>query len=290
MGAKQVIWLGGMPRSGTTWMSQIFAAHPSVRLKLCPLFSYAFKGAVDASSTATQWQDFFDAVYESEDDYMDQVFLRKDGLVPSFAQKDPAPDHLMIKSNRFHTLLEKILALCPQVRFIFIVRDPVASIASWVFNPREFPQQAVLEEQWRSGDCRKTGPGEFWGFDDWKAVTTLHLNLAAHHPQRVRLIEYNTLKQAPEQVTRELLDWLGLGLHAQTRAFIEASQGSHSENPRAVFKTPDQVDRLHSQLPRHIRQQIEDEVTGTALERFLHHRIGAPRAGQADAPIKRDAL
>ena len=43
----KIVWISGMPRSGTTWLSQIFAASPAVRMKACPLFSYEFKNILN---------------------------------------------------------------------------------------------------------------------------------------------------------------------------------------------------------------------------------------------------
>ena len=102
-------WLSGMPRSGTTWVSQFFAASPHVRVKFCPLFSYAFKNAMSAQDDARAWREFFRAVYVTADDFMDQLHLSSKGLVPLVREKDPAPANLLIKSNRYHNLTEPLL-------------------------------------------------------------------------------------------------------------------------------------------------------------------------------------
>jgi hypothetical protein len=96
---KQVTWISGMPRSGTTWLSQIFASSPDVRLKFCPLFSYEFKNKLDQNSNKADWLKLFKDVYNTESEYLDQDYLRKDGLVPSFINKKQAPEHLVIKST-----------------------------------------------------------------------------------------------------------------------------------------------------------------------------------------------
>jgi len=117
-----------MPRSGTTWLSQVFASAPSVRLKFCPLFSYEFKNVLNEQSTSEQWQQLFNDVYNTESEYLDQEYLRKKGLVPAFTERAESPDHLVIKSTRFHNLVPHILALHPSIKFVHIVRHPCASI------------------------------------------------------------------------------------------------------------------------------------------------------------------
>ena len=83
----EVCWISGMPRSGTTWLSQIFASSPEVRLKFCPLFSYEFKNLLDERSSAEQWSKLFSDVYTTSSEFLDQDHLRKSGLVPSFKIK-----------------------------------------------------------------------------------------------------------------------------------------------------------------------------------------------------------
>jgi hypothetical protein len=83
----QLGWISGMPRSGTTWLSQILASSPDVRLKFCPLFSYEFKNALDEKSTSEDWKQLFLNVYETKSEFLDQDYLRKKGFVPTFADK-----------------------------------------------------------------------------------------------------------------------------------------------------------------------------------------------------------
>ena len=116
--AIKIGWISGMPRSGTTWLSQILASSPDVRLKFCPLFSYEFKNALNENSSAEDWKNLFADVYRTKSDYLDQEYLRKEGLVPSFQDKRESPGHLIIKSTRFHNLIPHILKLDDQIQFL----------------------------------------------------------------------------------------------------------------------------------------------------------------------------
>ena len=45
-------------------------------------------------------------------------------------------------------------------------------------TPKEFPPNLCnAETDWLTGKCRKTSKEEFWGFEDWKKVTKLHLEM-----------------------------------------------------------------------------------------------------------------
>lgn len=257
-----------MPRSGTTWISQIFASSPDVRMKFCPLFSYEFKNALNEESTPNQWRDFFDAVYHTPSPYMDQEHLRKDGLVPNFGVPKEDPNHLMIKSNRFHHLIPHVLEKAPDLRVVYLVRHPAATLYSWLDNPTEFPAGANPLEQWRSGDCRKDGVGEFWGFNDWKKVTLQALKLADQYPNRFRLQRYEKLVLSPTKEVQELFDFFELDLGRETLDFISASRQRHDTSKRSVFKGAQLNFTWKTGLPDEILNEIRQDLAGSPLDAF----------------------
>lgn len=265
---ERIVWISGMPRSGTNWLAQIFASHPGVRLKLCPLFSYEFKNALDLDSTPGEWADFFARVYATRSEYLDQDYLRRDGLVPAFPERDENPATLAIKSTRFHHLSEAILAKHPGVTFVGIVRHPCATIHSWLTNPLEFPEGCDPLLEWREGTCRKTGTGEFWGFEDWKRVTAKFLDLAERYPQRFLLLRYETLVQDASSEVRRLFEKLDLGWPEQTRRFLLESQSRNDSRKRSVFKAPAVATRWQREMDPAMVRAILDEVRGTPLEQF----------------------
>jgi hypothetical protein len=266
---ESVVWLTGMPRSGTNWFGQIFASHPEVRYKLCPLYSYEFKNALNEKSTAAEWRDLLRRVYLTKSEYLDQEYVRREGLVPEFKDRSANPRALAIKSIRQHHLTEGLLEKCPEIKWIGIVRNPAAAVHSWLTNPLEFPAGADPLAEWRTGRCRKDGVGEFWGFDDWKKVAALFMDLARRYPDRFRYIRYELLVRSPEARILELFDWVGLDHAAQTIDFLRASQAKHMSHPRAVFKSPAVAERWRRELDPGIVATIEDELAGTPLERFL---------------------
>jgi hypothetical protein len=270
---KQVTWISGMPRSGTTWLSQIFASSPDVRLKFCPLFSYEFKNKLDQNSNKADWLKLFKDVYNTESEYLDQDYLRKDGLVPSFINKKQAPEHLVIKSTRFHQLLPNILRLHSEIKFVHIVRHPCASLYSWLSNPYEFPSNADPKIEWRTGNCRKNEFGEFWGFIDWKCTTEQALKLEKLYRDRFKVIRYEDLMQSPKLFAQELFNFCGLKYEQSTEDFLMLSHSKHDENKRSVFKSPDQILQWHEYLDSSIVSEILNDIEGTELEQFSLKQI-----------------
>lgn len=258
-----------MPRSGTSWLAQVFASHPDARLKLDPLFSYSFKHAVDVDSSDDEWLALLGAVAATADEYMDQDFLRREGLVPTFDEQSPDPSLLVIKANRHHQLLSRMLELELDLRQILIVRDPRATIASWVNNPTEFPADADVATEWRTGACRKGEIGEFWGFDDWLTVTRAFVELEAANPRRVMIVQYESIVADPSSTATRVLEWCGLDLHPQTAAFITAASTGHDDRPRSVFKAPERLAARPIRLDPAIQGEIVADTRAASLDRFL---------------------
>ena len=266
---QRMAYVTGMPRSGTSWIAQMLAAHPDVRLKLSPLFSYEFKDRLDARARTAEWRRLFQAVYDTPSDYMDQGFLRRTGAVPHFPERRPQPAVLAIKATRHHHLTRHLLEACPEISWFAVVRHPCATIHSWLSNPLEFPAGAAPAAEWRSGACRKQGSGEFWGFDDWMTVTTMFADLAERHPDRFMLVEYERVVTAAEPAMREILARIGLDMHPQVVRFIRDSQAAHSADHRSVFKEPAVAERWRTELDPDIRRHIEADLAGSPLARLF---------------------
>jgi hypothetical protein len=269
---REVIWITSMPRSGSTWVSQMLASHPDIRLKINPLFSYAFKNALDLNNNASDYQDFFNSVYHCKNELLDQEYLRKKKLVQHFKVKREAPGVLCIKSTRFHNLTEYMLKTCKNVKFMALVRHPCGAIHSWLTNPMEFPSSASPKKEWRSGSVRKTGVGEYWGFDDWLEVTSMHLRLAKKWPERFFIVKYEDFVLSAEKTAVAMFNKFGVPFHEQTSDFIDLSQSTVNNHKRAVFKHPSTAFRWKKEMEPNIKRQILDEISNNEVSMELGYK------------------
>jgi len=267
---EHIITVIGMPRSGTSWLGQILDSSPRVAFRLSPLFSYALKNSVDESSSKADYEQMLMRAYlANNNEFMNQFDRRKAGHYPVFKEKFADPDFLVIKDTRYHNLITRMLELLDNLKMLAIVRHPCGAIHSWLTNPGEFPAGADPMTEWRTGACRKTGPEEFWGFEDWKKVTRLHMALEDSFPERFRIVQYEDLVRQPVQQTQAMFEFVELEYTKQTGDFLIASQQIDDPDPYAVFKKPGTKDRWRDDLAPEIQNEIIKEIQNTELARFL---------------------
>jgi hypothetical protein len=266
---QRLIIIVGMPRSGTSWTSQIIDSSPQVRFRLSPFFSYEFKNAVSESSSKEEYERVFVGAYFSGNSFMNQTQRREAGLYPTFKYKHDPPEVLAIKMTRFHNLLQHIIDLFPDTKVISIVRHPCGAINSWLKTDGEFPIDADPMKEWKTGSCRKSGPGEFWGFNDWKDVTSLYLRLEIEYPDQFKIIRYEDLVDDSMNETKELFHFLDLEYTQQTQNFLFESQRTHIDDPYAVYKKQNVKDRWKHELDPKIQEEIINELARSKLGRFL---------------------
>lgn len=263
------VFLLGMPRSGTTWLSQIIESAPGFEVRLSPNYSYALKNRLNPGSSREEWLQTLRHAADSDDPFMTQNWRRDTGELPRFDHTRSDRRRLAIKDTRFHDLYMRGLDLFPRAQCVALVRHPCGALASWR-DSKEFPEWVPFEAEWRLGGVRKSeGPGEYWGFDDWVSVTRMFLDYQDREPARVSIVRYEDLARKPVSTAETLFGFLGGELASSTRRFIESSQAHHDGRTYSVFKSPETADAWRRSFPAPILEEIEAELRGTGLERFL---------------------
>lgn len=268
MEIDKLIWINGMPRSGTSWLSQIFDSHPNVNFKLSPLFSYEFKNYVNENSTKNEWVAFFQKVFDSKDEFINQTYRRVSGEYPIF--KKNSLEHLVIKDTRYHHLTDNLLLFFPNIKFVHIIRNPCGAINSWLKAPNEFPKNVNYLDEWRTGKSRKNAKEEFWGFNDWLLLTKKYIKLENDYPNQVKIIFYEALVNEPILKTKELFDFVNLDLTSQTLTFLDDSQKNHNNSEYAVYKNTNVVDQWKKELDSFIITEIKNELEKHKLDIYFN--------------------
>lgn len=264
----QKIAIHSVPRSGSTWLSSIFDSHPKVNFKLQPLFSYAFKDYLNEKSTSSEIDSFFNKISMSNDDFINQIEGKENGIIPNF-DKEKTFTHICYKEVRYHHILENMLAKCDNLKLILLIRNPLAVLYSWSKAPKEFKKEWYFEDEWLDAPSKNLGRiEEYNGYNKWKATSYLFLKLKKVSPNSVYLLTYSDLlKQTNKQVSN-IFSFCGLKMVNQTKDYIIKSKSLNQNDAYSVFKKKSKDDAWRD-LPNHIIEYIKKDLDNTVLEQFL---------------------
>jgi hypothetical protein len=264
----------GVPRSGTSWLCQIFNSHPDVVLRFQPLFSYGHKGRLTADSTAGNIRKFFDEILDTQDSFaMMSSEMQKN--YPSF-KKSASPTHIAFKETRYIHIIENILSQCSEIKIIGIVRDPLAVLASWVSAPREYNSEWDIRLEWREAlGKNENRPEEFYGFNKWKEVAEQFLYFERRYPEQFILVKYGDLNKAPVDVATRMFTFCDLEVCDQVREFIVESKSRHDPDPYSVYRSNADDRNWDGILPDQVVQQVMLELKNTPLDVFLQDVMNA---------------
>jgi hypothetical protein len=261
-----VVGLHGAPRSGTSWIGELFNAAPEVAYRFQPFFAYAFRPRVDAARTPEDLDRILDAIAATDDDFVLQ--RRPDRLAdPELAFAKTQATRLVYKEARYHQLLPMLMKI-PRFRGVGIVRSPFAVLDSWVAAPKEFDPGWDFAAEWRHAPSKNGGRAEeFFGYEGWKRAMLIFLRLAGEYPERFRLLHYERLVADPAGEIAPLFDWLGLALSPQVADFLARARGRDDGDPYGVFRSGGPRPASGAITPE-IRAAILDDLRASGLEAF----------------------
>lgn len=269
MSRLERVAIHGVPRSGTTWLGEIFNSSPRVIYKYQPLFSYAFKDFLGPDSARQEIDAFFEALRTSEDAFLDRTEERARGMLATFTKEEPT--HVVYKEVRYHHILHNLLRRAPDVRLVACVRNPLSVINSWLRAPREFRSDLGWQahEEWREAPKKNLDrPEEFNGYERWKEATRIFLDLGHRYPERVRVVEYRELLADPEREVARLFGFCSLPVGEQTRVFLDRSTSESHPDAYSVFRAGQSDEKWQAELDPAIADEILADLAGTPLARF----------------------
>jgi hypothetical protein len=259
----------GVPRSGTTWIGEILNSSPSVCYRYQPLFSYALKSYLTASSTSDSIGAFYDELLSTQDEFLLQSEARKMGRLPTFEKAEVS--HVGYKEVRYHQILPNFVRHAPDVKFIFVLRNPFSVINSWLNAPREFRADLSWDrlKEWRYALRKNLNrPEEFNGYEKWKEATLMFSYLSEQYPDRVKTLRYDVLLMDPVRQVQHVFEFLGLEYTDQTDAFLNRVNDSDFD-AYSVVRSEQTDDKWKARLEPEIIEAIKKDLKGGGLEFFL---------------------
>jgi Sulfotransferase family len=135
---QRLIFLISQPRAGSTLLQKVLGSHSAIHtlsepwLALHPLYGLRASGiAADYSAklARTGVQDFLDHLPEGEAAYWEAVRLML-GHLYRRALEESGKRFFLDKTPRYHMILPELRRVFPQAHFVFLLRNPLAVLAS----------------------------------------------------------------------------------------------------------------------------------------------------------------
>lgn len=244
----------GAPRSGTSWLGQLFNSSPLVAYRYQPLFSFALKDFLNPGSTSTDIKEFYGQLLATEDEFILQT-KNISGNKENLFSKDKI-SHLVWKEVRYHHIIKNLLENS-DTKIIGIIRHPCAVSNSWITAPKEFNAGWNPLEEWRLATKKNLNkPEEFNGYQKWVELAYLYLKLSKDYPKRFFLVKYETLNQSPVETIQKLFDFAQISMGNQTRRFVAKSTSTISDDPYGVLRANKEHDTWRHQLNPNIKEAI----------------------------------
>ena len=209
LAGRQLFFIGGAPRSGTTWLQHLLDAHPDISCRGEGLFQQELARPMDAvmaqrrqalaDKNATTFKDFAGFALPAERN--SDVLLGTAILLELRQQCAAKPCHAVGEKTPENVFLfPRLKRLFPQAKFIGIARDPRDSLSSaWHFWAK--PNLG------RGGGAAQAEfvMAELAGLEEGLGCCLDH---AAAYPDDCRIFTYESLLRIPEPIVAGLFRFL----------------------------------------------------------------------------------
>jgi hypothetical protein len=263
-GRTNLIFVGGVPRSGTTLVQNVLDSHPQIR-GLPEFFMNVpiahLRGQFQSLITRGMITDICDKDFVDREvrAFIEAFLLRDTGSRRYVSEK--TPDNVFV----FATLLD----LFPEAKFILVLRDPRAVIHSLLqvaieARKRSLPVGSSISSLRAAIEYARRGHAAGWSALD-KA------------PGRVFTLKYEDLVSEPVSLTRSLCDYLELDW---SESMLTPGEFEH-EGERAIVTNPQWYDS------KRFRRNIEGNSLETWKRELAPHRqVRITEAFQKDARLR----
>lgn len=244
----QPVFILSLPRSGSTLLQRMLATHPEVATssepwvllpQLYALRPYDAQAEYGHRTAARALHDFCEVLPGGRASYLDEV--RRTVLdLYDLAAGDAT--WFVDKTPRYHLIVDDIMAMFPEGRFIFLWRHPLAVAASMI--------DSFGRGRWNI---------DRYSLDLYGGVDRLVAAQARRDP-RARSLRYEDLVAEPERTTAVMFDFLRLDATSDAAARfteIELAGRMGDRTGRKMYSsvTTDPVDRWRQTMRNPLRKR-----------------------------------
>lgn len=221
---KNLVFIVGSPRSGTTWLQRLLAAHPQVRTGQ---ESYLFSNYIGPQFRKWKYQRnpirtrrVGLGCFMDEEEFYRYLKYNLNFLLEKIIGETPKGSIFVEKTPAHAKWVTEIAELLPEAKFIHIIRDPRDVVCSLL---------AASKSSW----AKHWAPSDALGaIRVWRAhVEAAERSFAALSPRKVYRIRYEQLQAStPEELSR-LFEFLNL--YYEKEQLNEIVKRNSSKNARS---------------------------------------------------------
>jgi len=272
---NKYVCIFGPPRSGTSWVGQIFNSSPDTFYLYQPFYYLRNKTIVDKKflqknlDMLVKKQAFFKGSFIPSDP--SHLQATNDSLNYLSFYKTKTHKHVVIKNVRYHHLIEDLIQI-KDAKIIGLIRSPLATINSWLNSPKEFNVGLDPLKEWNEAATKNSNKHcyEYAGFLNWSRIAQNYIKLEELYPNNFKLIRYQDLLGETQDHIIKMLEFCGVSFTESTSQFLLDSR-SKEGGTYSVFRENKLKDNAWE---KELNPQIAKEIANLTLnikglERFL---------------------
>lgn len=257
-----------VPRSGSTWLGEIFNSSMVVKYCFQPMFSYSFTARFNNLNNNNDLKSIYTDLLKTNDDFIIQKKQRDENYLPKFEKK--LPTHLVFKEVRYIHLISQLNRLDSDLKFIFLIRNPIDVINSWVKAPKEYNSDWKINKELIYAHKKNNNEiFNFYGLDAWVKTTKFFEEFTKLNEHQAIIIRYEDLAKNTIEETKKLFQHANLDFDKQTKCFIRQSKKINKSDPYSVYRNSSFKNSVI--LENNIIDKIKVYINNNNLTQYLKH-------------------
>jgi hypothetical protein len=267
--SKTVFFIAGCGKSGTTWVQNILDAHPEVACRgeigleqyLLPAVARTLD-EYNSVSERNHKRAYSDQAYHSHFDsaHMQYLLCSTLGLLFNEWITKPGVKCVGDKTPENALCMGLLDAVGMKPKFVHVIRDGRdATVSGWNHSSRTHLRQ-----------LRKQFPGSADYAESFAGAWVQHVTAAREYskriPERYLEIRYEALKESPDEIVRELFQFLGVKFN---KAVIQTSLQAASFEVQSGGRAPGSEDQ-RSFYRKGVSGEWKQKFGDQARQRFMH--------------------
>jgi hypothetical protein len=245
----QPIFIFSLPRSGSTLLQRVLAAHPHIATASEPWILLPFVYATRRQGIYTDYEqrlsvgaleDFFKAMPGGKSAYLTEL---KAFCLELYDRASPEGSHYFLdKTPRYHLIVDEIIQTFPEAKFIFLWRNPLAVAGSLL--------ETFAHSKWNL---------HYYKVDLYKGLDNL-IRAAARYKDQAFTVRYEDFVQQPDHHARAIFKYLDIDyettiLQKFSQVNLEGKRGDPTGVKKYKSISSASLDKWRTTLANPLRKQ-----------------------------------